>query len=77
MSAALDELLKDVKNDIMSLFEKSNMVSPHALHQQQLTMLAQQQSLRMSPAASSALTKSNVFEIFKYTRFLRQISSGW
>lgn len=45
---------KDVKNDIMSLFEKSNMVSPFAMHQQQLAMLAQQQSLLMAAAAKSA-----------------------
>ncbi|XP_062018497.1 ADP-ribosylation factor GTPase-activating protein AGD5 [Rosa rugosa] len=44
---------KDVKNDIMSLFEKSNMVSPFAMHQQQLTMLAQQQSLFMAAAKSA------------------------
>ncbi|XP_021288672.1 probable ADP-ribosylation factor GTPase-activating protein AGD5 [Herrania umbratica] len=44
----------DVKNDIMSLFEKSNMVSPFAMHQQQLAMLAQQQSLLMAAAAKSA-----------------------
>lgn len=48
---------KDVKNDIMSLFEKSNMVSPFAMHQQQqlqLAMLAQQQSILMAAAAKSA-----------------------
>ncbi|KAH7546508.1 hypothetical protein FEM48_Zijuj01G0208200 [Ziziphus jujuba var. spinosa] len=45
---------KDVKNDIMSLFEKSNMVSPFAMHQQQLAMLAQHQSLVMAAAAKSA-----------------------
>ncbi|XP_026422126.1 ADP-ribosylation factor GTPase-activating protein AGD5-like [Papaver somniferum] len=44
---------KDVKGDIMSLFEKSNMVSPFALHQQQLAMLAQQQSLMMAAAAAA------------------------
>ncbi|KAI3914125.1 hypothetical protein MKW92_047057 [Papaver armeniacum] len=44
---------KDVKGDIMSLFEKSNMVSPFALHQQQLAMLAQQQSLIMAAAAAA------------------------
>ncbi|KAB1217201.1 putative ADP-ribosylation factor GTPase-activating protein AGD5 [Morella rubra] len=44
---------KDVKNDIMSLFEKSNMVSPFSMHQQQLVMLAQQQSLLMAAAAKS------------------------
>ncbi|CAJ2659905.1 unnamed protein product [Trifolium pratense] len=44
---------KDVKNDIMSLFEKSNIVSPFSMHQQQLAMLAQQQSLLMAAAAKS------------------------
>ncbi|PWA96046.1 ARF-GAP domain 5 [Artemisia annua] len=45
---------KDVKNDIMSLFEKSNTTtSPYALHQQQLAMLAQQQYLIMAAAAKS------------------------
>lgn len=45
---------KDVKSDIMSLFEKSNMVSPFVVHQQQLAMLAQQQTLLMAAAAQSA-----------------------
>ncbi|KAG5114251.1 hypothetical protein JHK82_037520 [Glycine max] len=45
---------KDVKNDIMSLFEKGNMVSPFSMHQQQLAMLAQQQSLLMASAAKSS-----------------------
>lgn len=45
---------KDVKNDIMSLFEKSNVVSPFSAHQQQLAMLAQQQSLLMAAAASAS-----------------------
>ncbi|CAN1775368.1 ADP-ribosylation factor GTPase-activating protein AGD5 [Linum perenne] len=44
---------KDVKNDIMSLFEKSNMASPFAMHQQQIAMLAQQQSLLMAAAAKA------------------------
>nr|XP_043621186.1 ADP-ribosylation factor GTPase-activating protein AGD5-like isoform X1 [Erigeron canadensis] len=45
---------KDVKNDIMSLFEKgNNTTSPYALHQQQLAMLAQQQYLLMAAAAKS------------------------
>ncbi|MQM03685.1 hypothetical protein Taro_036471 [Colocasia esculenta] len=43
---------KDVKNDIMSLFEKSNMVSPYAAHQQQMAFLAQQQALFMAAAKS-------------------------
>ncbi|XP_071725877.1 ADP-ribosylation factor GTPase-activating protein AGD5-like isoform X3 [Rutidosis leptorrhynchoides] len=46
---------KDVKNDIMSLFEKqgNNTSSPYAIHQQQLAMLAQQQYLLMAAAAKS------------------------
>ncbi|KAJ1395501.1 ARFGAP/RecO-like zinc finger [Sesbania bispinosa] len=53
-SSAPEKPQKDVKNDIMSLFEKTNMVSPFAMHQQQLAMLAQQQSLLMAAAAKSA-----------------------
>ncbi|XP_047338169.1 ADP-ribosylation factor GTPase-activating protein AGD5-like [Impatiens glandulifera] len=45
---------KDVKNDIMSLFDKSNMVSPFAAQQQQLAFLAQQQSLLIAAAAAAA-----------------------
>lgn len=52
-SSVSDKPKKDVKNDIMSLFEKSNMVSPFAMHQQQLAMLAQQQTLLMAAAAKS------------------------
>ncbi|KAL7129622.1 hypothetical protein ABFS83_13G080800 [Erythranthe nasuta] len=44
----------DVKNDIMSLFEKTNMVSPFSVHQQQLAMLAQQQSILMAAAANAS-----------------------
>jgi len=36
------------KNDIMSLFEKSNMVSPFAIHQQQLAFMSQQQAFLMA-----------------------------
>ncbi|KAK9085132.1 hypothetical protein Sjap_025543 [Stephania japonica] len=50
---ALEKPNKDAKSDIMSLFEKSNMVSPFSLHQQQLAMLAQQQSLLMAAAAKA------------------------
>nr|XP_004516448.1 ADP-ribosylation factor GTPase-activating protein AGD5-like isoform X3 [Cicer arietinum] len=53
-SSALEKPQKDVKNDIMSLFEKTNIVSPFAMHQQQLAMLAQQQSLLMAAAVKSA-----------------------
>ncbi|XP_061367199.1 ADP-ribosylation factor GTPase-activating protein AGD5-like [Gastrolobium bilobum] len=53
-SLAPEKPQKDVKNDIMSLFEKTDMVSPFSMHQQQLAMLAQQQSLLMAAAAKSA-----------------------
>ncbi|XP_019453611.1 PREDICTED: probable ADP-ribosylation factor GTPase-activating protein AGD5 isoform X2 [Lupinus angustifolius] len=53
-SLAPEKPQKDIKNDIMSLFEKTNVVSPFAMHQQQLAMLAQQQSLLMAAAAKSA-----------------------
>ncbi|KAJ8467267.1 hypothetical protein OPV22_029819 [Ensete ventricosum] len=43
----------DVKNDIMSLFNKSNMVSPFALHQQQPVYLPQQQALLMTAGKSN------------------------
>ncbi|XAR67530.1 hypothetical protein NMG60_11002312 [Bertholletia excelsa] len=52
-SMASDNPQKDVKHDIMSLFDKSNIASPFAIHQQQLAMLAQQQSLLMAAAAKS------------------------
>ncbi|XP_051147000.1 ADP-ribosylation factor GTPase-activating protein AGD5-like isoform X2 [Andrographis paniculata] len=47
---------KDVKDDIMSLFEKSNVVSPYAAQQQQqqLAMLAQKQSLLMAAASNAS-----------------------
>uniref|UniRef100_K3ZTV7 Arf-GAP domain-containing protein n=1 Tax=Setaria italica TaxID=4555 RepID=K3ZTV7_SETIT len=38
----------NAKNDIMSLFEKSNMVSPFAAHQQQLAFMSQQQALLLA-----------------------------
>lgn len=41
---------KDAKNDIMNLFEKSSMVSPFSVHQQQIAMLSQQQSFLISAA---------------------------
>ncbi|KAG6385500.1 hypothetical protein SASPL_154335 [Salvia splendens] len=52
---------KDVKTDIMSLFEKTNIVSPFAAHQQQLAMLAQQQSVLIAAAsnASGAMPKAS------------------
>ncbi|XP_016457947.2 ADP-ribosylation factor GTPase-activating protein AGD5 isoform X4 [Nicotiana tabacum] len=56
-SSLTEKLPEDVKNDIMSLFDKSNMVSPFAMHQQQLSQLAQQQSLLMAAAAASGALK--------------------
>ncbi|KAF3954259.1 hypothetical protein CMV_020373 [Castanea mollissima] len=47
---------KDVKNDVMNLFEKSTMASPFSIHQQQLTMLGQQQSFLMAPSANGSQT---------------------
>ncbi|KAJ0966012.1 hypothetical protein J5N97_027150 [Dioscorea zingiberensis] len=44
-----------VKNDIMSLFDKSNMVAPYSIHQQQLAFLYQQQAF-LNAAAKSAGT---------------------
>lgn len=44
---------KDVKNDIMTLFGKSEMVSPFSIHQQQLAMLSQQQSFLAAASAKS------------------------
>ncbi|KAK4797025.1 hypothetical protein SAY86_029351 [Trapa natans] len=55
LASVPEKLQKDVKNDIMSLFEKSSMVSPFVMHQQQLAMLAQQQSLLMAAAAANSL----------------------
>ncbi|CAF2121695.1 unnamed protein product [Brassica rapa] len=51
---------KDVKGDIMSLFEKSNMVSPFAMQQQQFAMLAQQQALYMAAAKAAGGTPNGV-----------------
>ncbi|XP_073026299.1 ADP-ribosylation factor GTPase-activating protein AGD5-like isoform X1 [Primulina eburnea] len=45
---------KDAKTDIMSLFDKSNIVSPFSAQQQQLAMLAQQQSLLMAAVANAS-----------------------
>ncbi|CAN4102844.1 unnamed protein product [Withania somnifera] len=66
-SVSSEKPQKDVKNDIMSLFDKSNMVSPFAIrqqqlamHQQQLAMLAQQQSLLMAAAAAGGAVKPPV-----------------
>jgi len=40
------------KTDIMSLFEKSNMASPFAIHQQQLAYMTQQQAILMAALKS-------------------------
>ncbi|ONK75983.1 uncharacterized protein A4U43_C03F22610 [Asparagus officinalis] len=47
-----------VTNDIMGLFEKSNMVSPYAVHQQQLAFLSQQQALLMAAAKSGGIPQA-------------------
>lgn len=47
-----------VNNDIMSLFEKSNMVSPYAIHQQQLAFLSQQQALLVAAAKSGGIPQA-------------------
>ncbi|CAK9141787.1 unnamed protein product [Ilex paraguariensis] len=44
-------VLKDVKNDLMDLFDKTSMVSQFSLHQQQSAVLAQQQPFLTSAAA--------------------------
>ncbi|XP_073273496.1 ADP-ribosylation factor GTPase-activating protein AGD5-like isoform X1 [Primulina huaijiensis] len=49
---------KDAKCDIMSLFDKSNMVSPFSAHQ--LSLLAQQQSLLMAATVNSSGGMPNV-----------------
>ncbi|KAK8940629.1 putative ADP-ribosylation factor GTPase-activating protein AGD5 [Platanthera zijinensis] len=46
---------ENIKEDILSLFDKSKMVSPFSVHQQQLLYLSQQQALLM-PAAKSGGT---------------------
>ncbi|XP_072955347.1 ADP-ribosylation factor GTPase-activating protein AGD5 [Typha angustifolia] len=45
---------KNVKNDIMSLFDKSNMVSPYSVHQQQVAFLSHQQAILMATSKSSS-----------------------
>ncbi|XP_011043270.1 PREDICTED: probable ADP-ribosylation factor GTPase-activating protein AGD5 isoform X1 [Populus euphratica] len=50
-SPPLEKPLKDSNNDPMNLFNKSSMVSPFSVHQQQLSMLSQQQQFHMTAAA--------------------------
>lgn len=54
LSSAPEKSQANMKNDIMSLFDKSNMVSPYAIHQQQLAFLSQQQALLMAAAKSGS-----------------------
>ncbi|CAN8252819.1 unnamed protein product [Cochlearia groenlandica] len=54
---------KDVKGDIMSLFEKSNMVSPFAMHQQQIAMLAHQQAVANALNLASVDCSNNGYQI--------------
>lgn len=44
------------KNDIMGLFEKSSMVSPYAIHQQQLAFISQQHQAIIMAAAQSGVS---------------------
>ncbi|KAJ9567979.1 hypothetical protein OSB04_003945 [Centaurea solstitialis] len=54
---ASDKPQKDVKSDILSLFEKGNTTAPYTLHQQQqLAMLAHQQSLLMAAASNQQVS---------------------
>ncbi|THG19992.1 ADP-ribosylation factor GTPase-activating protein AGD5-like [Camellia sinensis] len=50
---ASDIPAKGAKNDVMNLFEKSRIVSPFPVHQQQLSVLPQQQPFLMASAAKS------------------------
>ncbi|KAM7280844.1 hypothetical protein ACFE04_007978 [Oxalis oulophora] len=59
-SSVPEKQKKDVKNDIMSLFDKSSTVSPFAQHQQQIALLAHQQSVLMAAAAKSSGSDSKV-----------------
>nr|CAD1832162.1 unnamed protein product [Ananas comosus var. bracteatus] len=43
---------KNVKNDIMGLFDKSNMGSPYTIHQQQLAFISQQQAFLVAASQS-------------------------
>ncbi|XP_015576167.1 ADP-ribosylation factor GTPase-activating protein AGD5 isoform X1 [Ricinus communis] len=43
----------EAKNDIMNLFEKSSKASPFSVHQQQITMLSQEQQVLMAAAVKS------------------------
>ncbi|OAY63491.1 putative ADP-ribosylation factor GTPase-activating protein AGD5 [Ananas comosus] len=45
---------KNVKNDIMGLFDKSNMGSPYTIHQQQLAFISQQQAFLVAASQSGS-----------------------
>ncbi|KAJ4911339.1 putative ADP-ribosylation factor GTPase-activating protein AGD5 [Raphanus sativus] len=68
---------KDVKGDIMSLFEKTNIVSPFAMHQQQVAMLAQQQALYMAAAAKAAGGTPNGVNQQAVANALNLASANW
>ncbi|KAK2644175.1 hypothetical protein Ddye_019370 [Dipteronia dyeriana] len=50
----LEKPQKDAKNDVINLFEKSKMVSPFSVHQQQLSTLSQQQSSLVANSSKSS-----------------------
>ncbi|KAG2333112.1 hypothetical protein Bca52824_004292 [Brassica carinata] len=68
---------KDVKGDIMSLFEKSNMVSPFAMQQQQFAMLAQQQALYMAAAKAAGGGTPNGVNQQAVANALNLASANW
>lgn len=49
-SVATTKSQANVRNEILGLFDKSNVVSPYAIHQQQLAYLSQQQAFIMPDA---------------------------
>lgn len=56
-----------VQNDIISLFEKSKMVSPYAMHQQQLAFLSQQQAFLISATANGGVVPQPIFPMQQTT----------
>ncbi|KAJ6828820.1 putative ADP-ribosylation factor GTPase-activating protein AGD5 isoform X2 [Iris pallida] len=53
--SAQEKSRTNVKDDILNLFDKSNMVSPFVIHQQQLAFLSQQQALLIAASKSGGI----------------------
>ncbi|ONK65722.1 uncharacterized protein A4U43_C06F260 [Asparagus officinalis] len=51
-ATATEKSQTEIKDDILNLFDKSNMVSPFSVHQQQIAFLSQQQALIMAASKS-------------------------